>query len=767
MQIRISKALESIIAQTAFDTAKQSRTSALKDCLMLNILRNKGTAVCRILTQQLEEWQFYQIQRRLESAISNSRDDEPIEEFFRNYLTDLYKRISNGEGVARQISTVHAAMDIIDDKSTHSSVIFALYGIDSRTLADVYEQMTTSAEYRSDDDTESDGGRNLAIIRPTSTHTAEVPTLLQQLGYDLTEEARNGTLDPVIGRDKEIERLIEILSRRKKNNPVLIGEAGVGKSAIVEGLARRITEGSVPPMIADKRVIMLDTTTLVAGTKFRGEFEERIQQLMEELRYDKKTILFIDEIHTIVGAGATQGAMDLANTLKPALARGYIQLIGATTIDEYRTNIESDAALERRFQRLMVEELNDEQTLQVLRHIAPIYEQHHNVKYTATALEACVTLSSRYIGDRRQPDKAIDILDECGSRKAIVRSINGSLSQAGRVTIDDITSCIASITGIPIAASVNLKRDEIAELEQTLCRQIIGQNRAIEQVMRAIRRSKAGLKDEHRPQGVFLFIGPTGVGKTLLAKELSKHLSGRGNMLVRLDMSEYSERHSVARLIGSPPGYVGYGEGGQLTEAVRHRPYSVVLLDEIEKAHSEVYALLLQLFDEGRLTDGSGRTVDFRNAIIVMTSNIGTSQNRFSKQRIGYKVGNEQPSSVDAGDITKALESHFAKEFLGRIDDIVLFETLTEAAVEQIVRCHIEEFIKRLKGLGYNIVIDSAMIRDIVSVTRSPQYGVRELQRIVAQHIEQPIADMIIDGSIRKGKAFTFARQIEPVTTAA
>ncbi|MBR2961742.1 MAG: ATP-dependent Clp protease ATP-binding subunit [Alistipes sp.] len=756
MQIRISKALESIIAQTAFDATKQSQTSALKDCLMLNILRNKGSAVHRILTQRLEEWQFYQIQLRLERAIhQNSDRTDSVEVFFRNYIEQLCRRVAESDTSANQISTLHAAMDIIEDKSTHSSIIFTLYGIDSRVLATSYEQMVSLAAYRPDDDSESDEQKSTAVIKRSAQQGAEQPTLLQQLGNDLTDEARLGHLDPVIGREKEVERIIEILSRRKKNNPILIGEAGVGKSAIVEGLAQRIVAGSVPKNILGKRVVMLDTTSLVAGTKFRGEFEERIEQLMEELRNERDIILFIDEIHTIVGAGATQGSLDLANTLKPALARGYVQLIGATTIDEYRTNIESDSALERRFQRLMVEELNSEQTLQILKQIAPIYEQYHNVKYTAAALEACVTLSARYISERHQPDKAIDVMDECGSRHTIAVGTNADRPK--RITADDVATCIASITGIPIAQSHNRKRDEIALLEQKLYERIIGQPNAISQVMRSIRRSRAGLKEEHRPQGVFLFVGPTGVGKTLLAKELSRHLSGRNNMLVRLDMSEYSERHSVARLIGSPPGYVGYGEGGQLTEAVRRHPYSVILLDEIEKAHTEVYALLLQLFDEGRLTDGSGRTVNFRNAIIIMTSNIGSAHGALSNQRIGYRIGDESVATTNKTGIVKALERHFAKEFLGRIDDIVHFEPLSSNAIGQIIEQHIARLCERLKDMGYNITIEAEVIASIASIINSPQYGVRELHRIVAQHIEQPIADMIMEGKIRKGAPFTFS----------
>ena len=635
---------------------------------------------------------------------------------------------------------------------------------------------------------------------------AEGSRMLDKFGVDLTRQAREGKIDPVIGRECEIERVVQILSRRKKNNPILIGEAGVGKSAIVEGLALRIAAGDVPYTIAGKRLYSLDVSSLVAGTKFRGEFEERMQQLLDELRKADDTIIFIDEIHTIVGAGSTQGSLDTANILNPALARGELQTIGATTLDEYRENIEKDSALERRFQRVLVEPTSCEETLQILRNIAPRYEAHHKVRYTDEALEACVTLTNRYITDRFFPDKAIDVLDEAGSRMHLqtarepdtLREMEAALastceerreavrqlvyekaaaarlrelalrskldesraewqrsleSHPAEIRAEHIAQVITSATGIPIERITTGELGRLRGLKDYLAGRVIGQDAAVEKVALSIQRSRAGLKDENRPIGVFLFVGPTGVGKTLLAKELSKWLFDERRGLIRIDMSEYGEKHNVSRLIGSPPGYVGYGEGGQLTEAVRRQPYAVVLFDEIEKAHPEVFNAMLQIFDEGHLTDGSGRKVDFRNTVIIMTSNVGSRAAVQRAVQVGYSTSSKTVVEQAAPQIEyrKALERTFAPEFLNRIDDIIVFRTLTLEDVERIVELELRRLLARTQRLGYKVEISAEAKRRLAVMGYEARYGVRSLKRTLLDNVEEPLSTLIIEGRVNEG----------------
>ena len=630
--------------------------------------------------------------------------------------------------------------------------------------------------------------------------------MLDKFGVDLTRQAREGKIDPVIGRECEIERVVQILSRRKKNNPILIGEAGVGKSAIVEGLALRIAADDVPYTIAGKRLYSLDVSSLVVGTKFRGEFEERMQQLLDELRKADDTIIFIDEIHTIVGAGSTQGSLDTANILKPALARGELQTIGATTLDEYRENIEKDSALERRFQRVLVEPTSCEETLQILRNIAPRYEAHHKVRYTDEALEACVTLTNRYITDRFFPDKAIDVLDEAGSRMHLqtarepdtLREMEAALastceerreavrqlvyekaaaarlrelalrskldesraewqrsleSHPAEIRAEHIAQVITLATGIPIERITTGELGRLRGLKDYLAGRVIGQDAAVEKVALSIQRSRAGLKDENRPIGVFLFVGPTGVGKTLLAKELSKWLFDERRGLIRIDMSEYGEKHNVSRLIGSPPGYVGYGEGGQLTEAVRRQPYAVVLFDEIEKAHPEVFNAMLQIFDEGHLTDGSGRKVDFRNTVIIMTSNVGSRAAVQRAVQVGYSTSSKTVVEQAAPQIEyrKALERTFAPEFLNRIDDIIVFRTLTLEDVERIVELELRRLLARTQRLGYKVEISAEAKRRLAVMGYEARYGVRSLKRTLLDNVEEPLSTLIIEGRVNEG----------------
>ena len=742
------------MAQTIFNTAQVDTRCSLKDCLMLQILAAEGSMAYRLLDSLLEDWQLFQVRLRLERvAYRMGSDSTSPEQFFRIYSTHLTERFPDVD----RISTIHAVVDILEDSTTLSSHIFALYNITaeivSQQAANFQSLRTLNATPQSNDgfgesaDTSSKIEENgVELQSPRS----EKESILERFGIDLTKQAQEGKIDRVIGRERETERMVHILARRKKNNPVLVGEAGVGKSAIVEGLALRIVGGSVPHTIADKRIFALDVASLIAGTKYRGEFEERLGQIVDELRERGDTILFIDEIHTIVGAGATQGSLDTANILKPALARGEVQVIGATTIDEYRENIERDSALERRFQRIMVEATSESETLNILRNIAPLYEQHHSVNYTDEALMACVELSGRYISDRHFPDKAIDLLDEVGATAHIDRE--GAFVEISKA---DVARCLTLSTGIPTEQLGTSTISHLKGLENYLNSHIIGQNRALRRIARHICRAHSGLHNERKPLGVFLVAGPTGVGKTLMAKALAKYLFGTQESLIRLDMSEYSEAHNVSRLIGSPPGYVGYGEGGQLTEAVRRKPYAIVLLDEIEKAHPSIFNTLLQLFDEGRLTDGSGRIVDFKNTIIIMTSNIGSREAMERSGVIGFSTPSQSLRISSEAEYRRAAERTFSPEFLNRITEVILFSPLDECDAEQIVRLEIEALRKRLERLGYRLRLTHAAQRELVQKGFSSRYGARAIRRTIVCEVEEPIATMIVKGELQVGATIT------------
>ena len=799
MQVKISKTLEGIIARAAFNTTKAGIDHSLKDFLMLEMLREEGSLAYQLLSSRLKDWELYQVRLRIEREVlgAGRRENTGAEEFYRAF-TDELCAVS---GAVRSVSTAHALRAIVGDRSTATSRVLEMYGITGEVVSEDIKKFAAGDDFRTEiqvhmlDFSEEN--------KPEEKNTSHV---LDKFGVNLTQMAREGKIDPVVGREQEIERVVQILSRRKKNNPILIGEAGVGKSAIIEGLALRIARGEVPYTIADKTLFSLDVSSLVAGTKFRGEFEERMQQLLDELRKAKDTIIFIDEIHTIVGAGSTQGSLDTANILKPALARGELQTIGATTLDEYRENIESDSALERRFQKVVVEPTTPEQTLQILRNIASHYEQHHKVRYTEEALQACVELTGRYITDRFFPDKAIDVLDEAGSRihlqsarePAELRQMENALDQVRRerreavkelvyekaasarlreialrsklgesrnewqrsletnpveITAEHIQQVITSMTGIPAERISGGEMTRLQTLCQHLSQRVVGQQEAVEKISRTIRRSRAGLKDENRPIGVFLFVGPTGVGKTLLAKEVSKWLFDEQRGLIRIDMSEYSEKHNVARLIGSPPGYVGYGEGGQLTETVRRQPYAVILFDEIEKAHPEVFNTMLQIFDEGNLTDGSGRKVDFRNTIIIMTSNVGSRDVVKKSVQVGYSTVSKSAtaSATPRCEYRKALEQTFAPEFLNRIDDIVLFRTLELSDVERIIELELQGLFERTRRLGYKVKITDGAKRRLAAMGYESRYGVRSLKRTLMDNVEEPLSTLIIDGKLHEG----------------
>ena len=649
-------------------------------------------------------------------------------------------------------------------------------------------------------------GQGAASSAQTASKKSSNDTpVLDNFGTDMTRAAEEGKLDPVVGREREIERLAQILSRRKKNNPVLIGEPGVGKSAIVEGLALRIVQKKVSRILFDKRVVMLDMASVVAGTKYRGQFEERIRSIINELQKNPNVILFIDEIHTIVGAGAAAGSMDAANMLKPALARGEIQCIGATTLDEYRKNIEKDGALERRFQKVIVEPTTPEETLQILRNIKEKYEDHHNVSYTDEALEACVKLAERYITDRNFPDKAIDALDEAGSRVHLtninvpkeieeqekliedarvlkaeaVKSQNFELAASYRdrekelsarldemkeewearlkddrqlVGEEEIANVISMMSGIPVQRMAQAEGLKLAGMKEDLQAKVVAQDAAIEKLTKAILRSRVGLKDPNRPIGTFMFLGPTGVGKTHLAKQLAKYMFGSSDALIRIDMSEYMEKYTVSRMIGAAPGYVGYEEGGQLTEKVRRKPYSIVLLDEIEKAHPDVFNILLQVLDEGRLTDNYGRTIDFKNTVIIMTSNIGTRQLKEFGRGVGFAAqartdDNEYSRSV----IQKALNKTFAPEFLNRLDEIITFDQLSLDAITKIVDIELKGLYERIEAIGYKMVVDDEAKRFLAAKGYDVQFGARPLKRAIQNYLEDGLSELIVSAGLQPG----------------
>ena len=667
-----------------------------------------------------------------------------------------------------------------------------------------------------EEEEETGGATRNSSNKSAGTTTAQTKAksntpVLDTFGTNLTQAATEGKLDPCVGREREIQRVIEILGRRKKNNPILIGEPGVGKSAIVEGLAQMITQHHTSPMLFNKKIYTLDMTAIVAGTKYRGQFEERLRQLMKELEQNDDIIVFIDEIHTIIGAGSTPGSMDAANIMKPALARGTVQCIGATTLDEYRNSIEKDGALERRFQKVLVEPTTNEETLQILRNIKDRYEHHHHVTYTDDALAACVKLTDRYVNDRFMPDKAIDALDEVGSRvhlgnaqipseitekeqeiakvkerkQSAVKNQNYELAAGYRdrqtqlekelnelnkkwqdgesderqvVTESEVANVVSMMTGVPVQRMAEQEGIRLKGMSTELKGAVIGQDRAIDKMVRAIQRNRVGLKDPNHPIGAFMFLGPTGVGKTYLAKKLAEFMFGSSDALIRVDMSEYTESFNTSRLIGAPPGYVGYEEGGQLTERVRRHPYSIVLLDEIEKAHPNVFNLLLQVLDEGRLTDGNGRFVDFRNTVIIMTSNAGTRQLKDFGRGIGFGAQsgsglalNEQDKEHARSIVQKALSKQFSPEFLNRLDEIITFDQLDLEAIKLIIDIELKGLFKRISDMGYTIELSDEAKEFVATKGYDVQFGARPLKRAIQTYIEDGVCERIVNGEIESG----------------
>jgi ATP-dependent Clp protease ATP-binding subunit ClpC len=709
------------------------------------------------------------------------------------------------------IGTEHLLLSILKDNDCVATRSLNKFNVDYDTIKHELQMLNADpkAEFPNspaDDDNDDDGGSFSSGQQKKAADSKSKTPVLDNFGRDLTKLAEDGKLDPIVGREKEIERVSQILSRRKKNNPILIGEPGVGKSAIAEGLALRIVQRKVSRVLFGKRVVTLDLASLVAGTKYRGQFEERMKAVMNELEKSPDVILFIDEIHTIIGAGGASGSLDASNMFKPALARGEIQCIGATTLDEYRQYIEKDGALERRFQKVLVEPTNEEETMQILHNIKSRYEEHHNVTYTEEAIKACVTLTSRYITDRHLPDKAIDALDEAGSRVHITninvpknildiekkiedikdeknrvvrsqkyeeaaklrdteRQLLEQLDAAkkaweeetrnNRVTVteDNVAEVVAMMTGVPVQRIAQSESNKLVNMAEELKGKVIGQDEAVKKVVKAIQRNRAGLKDPNKPIGSFIFLGPTGVGKTQLAKILSRYLFDNDEALIRIDMSEYMEKFAVSRLVGAPPGYVGYEEGGQLTEKVRRHPYSVVLLDEIEKAHPDVFNLLLQVLDDGQLTDSLGRKVDFKNVIIIMTSNIGARQLKDFGQGVGFttKAKTESADEHSRNVIENALKKAFAPEFLNRIDDVVIFNSLNREDIHKIIDIELEKLYTRINGLGYQVKMTNEAKDFITEKGFDIQFGARPLKRAIQKYVEDPLAEEIIKSSLVEG----------------
>ena len=813
MDAKFSQRIKDVLSYSKEEAVRLGNTHLSVEHLFLGILRDgEGLAIDILLLLGAD---LFELKKELEQHIRQDNitsisdtDNLPLLKNTERVLKLVYLEARALKD--KMIDTGHLLLAILKDENNYATQLLSDKDILYEDVKGELENTNfeNKADFPSDDDDDARGP--FGTGKPgssgsSSSKTSDTP-VLDNFGIDLTKAAEEGRLDPIVGREIEIERLAQILSRRKKNNPILIGEPGVGKSAIAEGLANRIIQRKVSRVLFDKRVVTLDLASIVAGTKYRGQFEERMKAILNELAKNNNVILFIDEIHTIVGAGGATGSLDAANMLKPALARGEIQCIGATTLDEYRQHIEKDGALERRFQKVIVEPTSMEETIEILNNIKERYEEHHNVYYTPDAILACVKLTQRYISDRLLPDKAIDALDEAGSRvhisnivvperivkleaeieetkKEKIRAVkNQNFERAAsfrdkekellenleqekvkwerelaknRETVDaeKVAEVVAMMTGVPVQRIAQAEGTRLLKMGEEIRGKVIGQDEAIEKIVKSIQRNRAGLKDPNKPIGTFIFLGPTGVGKTQLAKILAKYLFDSVDNLIRIDMSEYMEKFSVSRLVGAPPGYIGYEEGGQLTEKVRRKPYSVVLLDEIEKAHPDVFHILLQVLDEGQLTDSLGRRVDFRNTIVIMTSNIGSRQIKDFGQGVGFntkarqELANEHTKSI----IQKALKRAFAPEFLNRIDDVILFNSLTKEDIYKIIEIELKGLYERVNGLGYEVKISAAAKDFVIEKGYDLQFGARPLKRAIQKYLEDPMAETIIKASVSEG----------------
>jgi len=780
-----SNEIKIVLGYAVEEAARLGSRIVTPDHLFLGILRHRNGHAVNVLNDLGID--VRKVKHDIEEKIAM---DQPVPFEQQGSITMSDKSmeiISSCARLHRNMTSSHLMAEILMNWHGACTTALERSNIDLEKIPELFENMMQPSEEEMADTAPED-----------STSQEKSGSILDSYGYDMTKAAANGKLDPVVGRESQIERLAQILSRRKKNNPVLIGESGVGKSAIVEGLAIRIAEKRVSRQLLNKRIVSLDMGSLVAGTKYRGQFEERVKSIINQLKKTPDIILFIDELHTIIGAGGSPGSLDAANMLKPALARGEIQCIGATTLDEYREHVEKDAALERRFQKILVEPTDYEQTLAILKGIRPKYEEFHNVRFSDEVLKSCITLSQRYISDRCLPDKAIDVLDEAGARVRIgdmqgesevvkmekdieplrlakrEAALNGDFKRAAQlraeekmaeknvadkvsastrseetvdVTQDDIERVVSVMTGIPVFRVAESEGARLLNMENALKGVVVGQDDALEKVVRAIRRNRAGLRDPGRPVGSFLFLGPTGVGKTHLAKKIAEYLFNSADNMIRIDMSEYGEKFSSSRLIGAPPGYVGYDQGGQLSEQVRRKPYSVVLLDEVEKAHPDIFNMLLQVLDEGRLTDSAGRFVDFKNTVLILTSNVGSRDLKDFGAGVGFAVGSEDRTGVRKSIIEKALGKVFSPEFLNRLDEQIFFNSLTQENICSIIDIELKELHERVASLGYSLSVTPSAKKFIAEVGFDPRFGARPLKRAVQRYVEDPVSEMLLCGA--------------------
>ncbi len=756
MEISISDELSSIINFSREEAMRTGSYGIAPDHLFLGIIRHReNTAVDALRGAMVDIDEMKQfIDEKIFTNEHIPYSDIDKVSFSRGTQNVLSFTLLEATRVrSAQASSQHLLLALCKAGSSYGSTYLNDLGVDYGHIyryLDRNEMLDKDTAIQSEEKTsEDDEIPHIRIRAVAAEEKKEEPQLppLEEFGYDITKAAREGKLDPLVGREDEIQRVIQILGRRRKNNPMLVGDPGVGKSAIVEGIAIKIVTGDIPPSLADKRLISLDLGSIVAGTKYRGDFEKRLKSIINEVAANPDVILFIDEFHTIVGAGGASGSLDAANMLKPALARGDIQCIGATTLDEFRKIIEKDGALDRRFQKIVVEHTDIPHSISILDRLKTNYEKHHNVIYTDDAIEACVRMSDRYITDRCLPDKAIDAMDEAGS---MVRLKNPR--RTGRVTAEDVASIISKMTGIPSGRIAEGEGSKLMKMKSKLQGRIIGQDEAIDKVVRAIRRNRAGIKDPGKPIGTFLFFGPTGVGKTQLAKALAEYLFDSEENMIRLDMSEYMEKFNVSRLIGAPPGYVGFEEGGQLSERVRRKPYCVVLLDEIEKAHPDVFNVLLQVMDEGRLTDSNGRTISFRNTIVIMTSNVGSRELDEYGSGVGFSTSGRNVQVNRKAVLEKAVRKAFPPEFINRVDEQIFFNSLTKEDIGRIIDIELKALKKRVKDAGFDLTVTSAAKRLVADLGYDPSYGARPLKRAIQRYIEDLVSEHIITSRMLAGK---------------
>lgn len=748
MEIRISGELNDIIRYAKDEAMRTGSYGIGPDHLFLGVLRHGDNAAFRTVTGLGIDADNFK--RFIDSHIFTNEpipfaesDKISFTRYAQNVLSITVLEASK-QGVD-EANSLHLLLALCRTTENYGQAYLRQHGVDyGRLLSYMRDEGMLENDSSQEEESQNDDQQG------SNPESKPDKSVIEDFGFDLTKAAAEGKLDPVVGRETEIARVIEILGRRKKNNPMLIGEPGVGKSAIVEGIALRIAGGSISPALAKKRLISLDIASVVAGTKYRGDFEKRLKSIIREASSNPDIILFIDEFHTIVGAGGAQGSLDAANILKPALARGELQCIGATTMDEFAKIVEKDGALDRRFQKIVVEPTDIQQSITILENLKPNYEDFHKVTYSDEAIEACVRLTDRYITDKSLPDKAIDALDEAGSM--IRLNLTKDKRTGNIVDAEDIATVVSKMTGIPVNKVAESEGNRIMKMKGRLQSRIIGQDDAIEKVVRAIQRNRAGLKDPNRPIGTFLFFGPTGVGKTQLAKCLAEYLFDSQENMVRIDMSEYMEKFTVSRLVGAPPGYVGYEEGGQLSERVRRKPYCVVLLDEIEKAHPDIFNILLQVLDEGRLTDSNGRVVSFRNTIVIMTSNVGSRELDEYGSGVGFATSGKNVSKNRQSVLEKAIRKSFPPEFINRVDERIFFNALTKEDIEKIIDIELKDLRARAEEAGYKLVVTPSAKRFIADAGFDPAFGARPLKRAVMKYVEDPVSEFIISDRILQGR---------------